>query len=134
MRRYNSVANMLVLVVSCVNCWLLRIKAVSHWIQLPSTSFTKDTHSINLLFFYYTMDVTIYNPFIHSVRSCGILISETKGGNQYGEIHSLREAFQEGKAQDGPGQTADLGRAEPRHPEARKQQGIQPKQSPELEA
>ena len=56
------------------------------------------------------------------------------GGNQYGKIHSLREAFQEGKAQDGPGQAADLGRTEPRHPEAREQQSLQPKQSPELEA
>ena len=35
-------------------------------------------HGQNPLFFYYTMDVTIYNPFIHSVRSYGILISETK--------------------------------------------------------
>ena len=56
------------------------------------------------------------------------------GGNQYGEIHSLREAFQEGKAQDRPSQTADLGRAESRHQKARKQQGLQQKQNPELEA
>ena len=29
------------------------------------------------------------------------IVSEIKlGGNQYGEIHSLREAFQEGKTQD----------------------------------
>ena len=42
------------------------------------------------------------------------------GGNQYGEIHSLREAFQEGKAQDRPSQTADLGRTESRHQKAGK--------------
>ena len=63
------------------------------------------------------------------------IVSEIKlGGNQYGKIHSLREAFQEGKAKDRPGQAADLGRAESRHPEAHKQQGLQQKQSPELEA
>jgi len=52
----------------------------------------------------------------------------------YGKIHSLREAFQEGKAQASLSQTADLRRAESRHEEAGEQQGIQPKQSPELEA
>ena len=53
------------------------------------------------------------------LRGYGILISEIKlGGNQYGEIHSLREAFQEGKAHDRSGSSADLGRAEPSHPEA----------------
>ena len=51
-----------------------------------------------------------------------------------GKIHPLREAFQEGKAQDRSSQTANLGRAESRHPEAHKQQGLQQKQSPELEA
>ena len=53
---------------------------------------------------------------------------------KYGKIHSLREAFQKGKAKDRSGQAADLGRAKSRHPEARKQQGLQPKQSPRLEA
>ena len=42
--------------------------------------------------------------------------------------------FSKKKAQDRSGTSADLGRAEPRHPEARKQQGIQQKQNPELEA
>ena len=51
-----------------------------------------------------------------------------------GKIHSLREAFQEGKAKNRPSQTANLGRAESRHPEAGKQQSLQQKQSPELEA
>ena len=52
----------------------------------------------------------------------------------YGKIHSLREAFQEGKAQDGSGKTANLGRAESRHPEAREQQCLQQKKVAELEA
>ena len=52
----------------------------------------------------------------------------------YGKIHSLREAFQEGKAQDGPGQAVNLGRTEPRYPEARKQQGIQQKEVAGMEA
>ena len=43
-------------------------------------------------------------------------------------------APQQGSAQDGPGQTADLGRAEPRHPEAGKQQGLQQKKNTGLEA
>ena len=51
-----------------------------------------------------------------------------------GKIHPLREAFQEGKAQDRSVPSTDLGRPEPRHPEAGKQQGIQSEQSPELEA
>ena len=46
---------------------------------------------------------------------------------------SLREAFQEGKAQDGSGQTADLGQAESRHQKVRKQQGIQQKEDAGLE-
>ena len=46
------------------------------------------------------------------------------GGNQYGKIHPLREAFQEGKAKNRPSQTADLGRAESRHQKAGKQQGL----------
>ena len=51
-----------------------------------------------------------------------------------GKIHPLREAFQEGKAQARSGQTPDLGQPEPRHPKAGEQQGLQQKQSPELEA
>ena len=51
-----------------------------------------------------------------------------------GKIHPLREAFQEGKAQNRPGQAANLGQPEPRHPKAGQQQGLQQKQSPELEA
>jgi hypothetical protein len=47
---------------------------------------------------------------------------------------SLEEAFQDGKAQCRSGQAADLGRAKPRYPEVRKLQGLQQKQSPELEA
>ena len=39
------------------------------------------------------------------------------------KIHPLRKAFQEGKAQ-----------AEPRHPEAQKQQGSQQKEITEMEA
>ena len=67
------------------------------------------------------MEATIYNPLNHPKGICVILISEIKlGGNQYGEIYPLREAFQEGKAKDRPSQTADLGRAEPRLPETRK--------------
>ena len=46
------------------------------------------------------------------------------GGNQYGEIHPLREAFQKGKAQNRPNQTADLGRTESCHQKAGKQQGL----------
>ena len=56
------------------------------------------------------------------------------GGNQYGEIHSLRKAFQKGKAQNRPSQTANLGRAESRHQKAGQQQGLQQKQGPELES
>ena len=56
------------------------------------------------------------------------------GGNQYGEIHSLREAFQKGKAQDWPSQTADLGRAESRYQKAGKQQGLQQKEITGMEA
>ena len=52
---------------------------------------------------------------------------EEKGGTTYGEIHSLRKAFQKGKAKAGSGQAADLGRTEPRHQKARKQQGLQQK-------
>ena len=52
----------------------------------------------------------------------------------YGKIHPLREAFQEGKAQDGLSQTADLGRAESGHQKAGKQQGIQQKKGTGLEA
>ena len=80
-------------------------------------------------------DVTIHDSLINFRHICGILISETKqGGNQYGEIHPLREAFQEGKAQDGPGQASNLGRTESRHPQAGKQQGLQQKKVAELEA
>jgi hypothetical protein len=57
-----------------------------------------------------------------------------KGGLLYGKICSLREAFQKGKAQAGSGKAADLGRTEPRHQKAGKQQILQQKQSPELEA
>ena len=42
------------------------------------------------------------------------------GGNQYGEIHSLREAFQKGKAQDRSGPETDLGRTESRYQKAGK--------------
>ena len=51
----------------------------------------------------------------------------------YGKIHPLQETFQERKAQNRSGQTADLGRAESRHQKAGQQQGLQQKQSPELE-
>ena len=63
------------------------------------------------------------------------IVSEIKlGGNQYGKIHSLREAFQEGKAQDGPGQAADLGQAEARYQKAGKQQGLQQKEITGMES
>ena len=52
----------------------------------------------------------------------------------YGEIHSLREAFQEGKAQNRPSQTADLGRTESRHQKAGTQQGLQQKEITGMEA
>ena len=45
-----------------------------------------------------------------------------------------RQDFQEGKVQDGPGQAANLGRTEPRHQKAGKQQGIQQKKGTGLEA
>ena len=84
---------------------------------------------------YCTMEAIIYNPLKNLPDVYAILIPEIKqGGNQYGKIHSLREAFQEGKAQNGPGQAADLGRAEPRHPEAGKQQGLQQKEITGMEA
>ena len=51
-----------------------------------------------------------------------------------GKIHPLREAFQEGKAQAGSSQAADLGRAEPRNQKAGKQQGLQQKKVTGLEA
>ena len=44
------------------------------------------------------------------------------------------EKLSKKKAQDGPGQTADLGRAESCHQKAPEQQGLQQKQSPRLEA
>jgi hypothetical protein len=65
---------------------------------------------------------------------CGILISEITRRQHYGKIYPLRKAFQEGKAQAGSGKAADLGPAESRHQKAGKQQGLQQKQSPELEA
>ena len=49
------------------------------------------------------------------------------------KIHSLREAFQEGKAQDGPGQTANLGRVKSRHQKTRNQQGLQQEEDAGLE-
>jgi hypothetical protein len=52
----------------------------------------------------------------------------------YGEICTLWEAFQEGKAQTGSCQTADLGGTESHHEEARKQQGLQQKKVAGLEA
>ena len=48
-------------------------------------------------------------------------------------LDSLREAFQERKAKSRCHAAKHLGRAESRHPEAHKQQGLQPKQSPGLE-
>ena len=49
-------------------------------------------------FLTFQTDLQIVYAFLYE---CDILISEIKlGGDQYGEIHSLREAFQEGKAQD----------------------------------
>ena len=56
------------------------------------------------------------------------------GGNQFGEIHSLRKAFQKGKAQDGLSQAANLGRTESRHQKAGKQQGLQQKEITGMEA
>lgn len=49
---------------------------------------------------------------------CNILYHKIKGGAKYGEIHSLREAFQEGKAEDRSGPAADLGYVKPRYPKA----------------
>ena len=43
------------------------------------------------------------------------------------------KAFQKEKAEAGSSQTADLGRAEPRYQKTHEQQGLQQKQSPELE-
>ena len=63
-----------------------------------------------------------------------IISAETMRRLYYGEIHSLREAFQEGKAQDRPSQTANLGRTEPRHQKAGKQQGLQQKEITGMEA
>jgi len=54
----------------------------------------------------------------------GIISAEPIRRIDYGKIHSLRETFQEGKAKDRPSQTANLGRAESRHPEAHKQQSL----------
>ena len=53
---------------------------------------------------------------------------------QWYVVHTYSGYENKVKAKDRPSQTADLGRAEPRHPEAGKQQGLQQKQSPELEA
>ena len=76
----------------------------------------------------------IYKSFMLLQGVSARMSAETIRRQHYGKIHSLREAFQEGKAQAGSGQAADLGRLKPRHQKARKQQGLQPKQSPELEA
>ena len=63
-----------------------------------------------------------------------MLASQTlQGGHANGKVYPLREAFQKGKAQDRSGPAADLGRVEPRHPEARKQQGLQQKEDAGLE-
>ena len=64
----------------------------------------------------------------------GIISAETIRRQQYGKIHSLREAFQEGKAQAGSGKTANLGRTEPRYQKAGKQQGLQQKEITGMEA
>ena len=62
--------------------------------------------------------IGLYHSILSRSSTCDILISETTRRNQYGEIHPLRKAFQEGKAQARPGQTPDLGQPEPRHPKA----------------
>ena len=66
-----------------------------------------------------------------------------QGGERVAAVGKMQVRFagrricrapQQGKAQDGLGQAANLGRAEPRHPQIPKQQSLQPKQIPELEA
>ena len=60
----------------------------------------------------------IYKSFMLLRKVSAIIDANTTRRLQYGKIHSLREAFQEGKAKDRPSQAADLGRAESRHKEA----------------
>ena len=80
------------------------------------------------------METQIYKSFMVVPYVCDIIYSEIPRKNVYGKIHSLREAFQKGKAKDGYGPASDLGRTEPRYPEAREQQGIQQKKVTGLEA
>ena len=58
-------------------------------------------------------------------------IPEKQGGNYH---DSLQKALQKGETEAGCRETEYLGQPESGDPEARQQQGLQSKQSPELEA